>query len=96
VNLSCRVSERATSVTWDHLDPNSGFRVLLIYAAPRQLAPDLNLSVVGMHNPTHVDLTQHTKEIPQPPETDAVFDVLAFFLSGSRLSDLVLYLFQES
>jgi hypothetical protein len=56
VNLDCEYSPSNVSVTWDHLDPGSGFRLLLIYTASRQLPPTAEISVVGMQKATFVDL----------------------------------------
>jgi hypothetical protein len=75
VNLTCRRSADGVSVTWDHLDPGSGFRVLLLYTASQQLPPDVNISVVGTRRPNHIELTQRMTEIPAS-EVDPLFRFL--------------------
>jgi hypothetical protein len=73
-------------VTWEHFDPKSGFRLLLLYTAPSSLPIDnVNLSVVGMESTNQLDLTQRKTEIPEVPKSDMLFSVLAFIVGGTVL-----------
>jgi hypothetical protein len=92
VNLGCRISGSNVSVTRDHLDPGSGFRILLLYTAPEQVSPDTNVSISGMRAPSHVDLTQQMTEIPKFPEIDWTFGSLALVvvLTGFGLAAALL------
>jgi hypothetical protein len=56
VNLACDLSLDNITVRWDHLDPRSGFRVLILYTGMRELAPVASIAVVGMHRLNHVVL----------------------------------------
>jgi len=69
VKLTCQRSASGVSLTWDHFDPGSGFRILLLYTASQQLPPDVNISVVGMRRPNHIELTQRMTEIPAAAES---------------------------
>jgi hypothetical protein len=91
VNLICTVGDGgALTFSWDHLDPSSGFRMLLLYTASQQLTPHLNVSVVGMNNLNHLDLTPRMTEVPEVPATDNLFPILAMFVWVAGLILLII------
>ena len=80
VNLVCQLGNGALTISWDHFDPRSGFRLLLLYTALTQLIPHLAVSVVGMNSLSHIDLAPRMTEVPEMPLADGLFGFLAFFV----------------
>jgi hypothetical protein len=91
VDLACHLRSDGVDLTWSHFDPETGFRVLLLYSAAAELDADVGINVVGMPQTNHVDLTQRTKQVPQPPATDDLFNWLAFLVGATVLGFVILF-----
>jgi hypothetical protein len=65
VNLRCKLSDEGVSVTWDHFDPRTGFRLLFLYTGPQQIVPKPDINVVGLSNLNRFDVTPRMTEVPE-------------------------------
>ena len=65
VKLTCELIKDGVSINWEHLDPRTGFRVLMLYTALHQLTPAVAISIVGTRGPTHVVLAPRVREVEQ-------------------------------
>lgn len=95
-NLACVLSANNINITWDHLDPRSGFRMLVLYTGLHEISPQASISVAGMDGPKRVTLAPTTEKVGHGSIKDTLIIVviiagfiLAVFLLGLAIRWLI-------